>query len=288
MEDVLDTWPGTLIVVSHDRYLIERVTDQQYAVVGGRLRHLPGGVDEYLRAEGRRVGASCRTPRRPASGLSGAERRDLEKQVASLDRRMRRLAQETRADHDALADARPGRLRGPRGDRGPHPRPRGRARRPRARVARGRGAPRDRLTRPTAGRLRGPVDASTAVRRTARYRRSGCRSRLRRTCSHPDRPLENPPVRRRSSGTLGHPDARRPRCPPPQQHPQKPTEETHRAEAGDRPEAAAPLHRRRHPRHRRLRADRPGRGRGRRRRVAAVPHRLRGRDDHRVLLPGAR
>ncbi len=49
MEDLLDSWPGTLLVVSHDRYLIERVTDQQYAVTGGRMRHLPGGVDEYLR-----------------------------------------------------------------------------------------------------------------------------------------------------------------------------------------------------------------------------------------------
>src|SRR5690606_25928617 len=49
IEDLLDTWPGTLIVVSHDRYLIERVTDQQYAVIGGHLRHLPGGVEEYLR-----------------------------------------------------------------------------------------------------------------------------------------------------------------------------------------------------------------------------------------------
>ncbi len=49
MEDLLDTWPGTLLVVSHDRYLLERVTDQQYAVLGGHLRHLPGGVDEYMR-----------------------------------------------------------------------------------------------------------------------------------------------------------------------------------------------------------------------------------------------
>jgi len=48
-EDLLDSWPGTLIVVSHDRYLLERVTDQQYAILDGRLRHLPGGVDEYLR-----------------------------------------------------------------------------------------------------------------------------------------------------------------------------------------------------------------------------------------------
>src|SRR5690606_25736787 len=48
MEDLLDSWPGTLIVVSHDRFLLERVTDQQYAVWHGGLRHLPGGVDEYL------------------------------------------------------------------------------------------------------------------------------------------------------------------------------------------------------------------------------------------------
>jgi ATPase subunit of ABC transporter with duplicated ATPase domains len=101
MEDVLDTWPGTLIVVSHDRYLIERVTDQQYAVVGGRLRHLPGGVDEYLGledAESVVVPDSVR-----AAGLSGSERRDLEKLVGSLDRRMQRLTAATRADHDALA-----------------------------------------------------------------------------------------------------------------------------------------------------------------------------------------
>lgn len=48
MEDLLDTWPGTLIVVSHDRYLLERVTDQQFALIDGKIRHLPGGVDEYL------------------------------------------------------------------------------------------------------------------------------------------------------------------------------------------------------------------------------------------------
>ena len=48
-EDLLDSWPGTLIVVSHDRYLLERVTDQQYAILDGHLRHLPGGIDEYLR-----------------------------------------------------------------------------------------------------------------------------------------------------------------------------------------------------------------------------------------------
>ena len=49
LEDLLDAWPGTLVVVSHDRYLMERVTDEQFAVVDGGLRHLPGGVDEYVR-----------------------------------------------------------------------------------------------------------------------------------------------------------------------------------------------------------------------------------------------
>ena len=48
MEDLLDTWPGTLIVVSHDRYLLARVTDEQFALIGGKVRHLPGGVQDYL------------------------------------------------------------------------------------------------------------------------------------------------------------------------------------------------------------------------------------------------
>jgi ABC-type multidrug transport system ATPase subunit len=51
MEDLLDTWPGTLIVVSHDRYLLERVTDQQYAIINGDFRHMPGGIDQYLTLE---------------------------------------------------------------------------------------------------------------------------------------------------------------------------------------------------------------------------------------------
>lgn len=48
MEDVLDTWPGTLIVVSHDRYLLERVTDSQFALLNGKIRHLPSGVQDYI------------------------------------------------------------------------------------------------------------------------------------------------------------------------------------------------------------------------------------------------
>ncbi len=48
IEDLLDGWPGTLLLVTHDRYLMERVTDNQFAIIDGKLRHLPGGVEEYL------------------------------------------------------------------------------------------------------------------------------------------------------------------------------------------------------------------------------------------------
>lgn len=48
LEDVLDTWAGTLIMVTHDRHLMERVTDDQYALIGGKVVHCPRGVDEYL------------------------------------------------------------------------------------------------------------------------------------------------------------------------------------------------------------------------------------------------
>ena len=60
MEDLLDAFPGTLVVVSHDRYLLERVTDHQVALLGdGSLRALPGGVEEYLRI--REAGAAFAT-----------------------------------------------------------------------------------------------------------------------------------------------------------------------------------------------------------------------------------
>jgi len=116
LEDLLDSWPGTLIVVSHDRYFLERVTDQQYAILDGRLRHLPGGVDEYLRlragneagraaapaSAGREAGedASGSAP----SAFSGAERRAAEKELASLERRIERLHQQAADARTKLAD----------------------------------------------------------------------------------------------------------------------------------------------------------------------------------------
>lgn len=98
MEDLLDSWPGTLIVVSHDRYLLERVTDQQYAILGGKLRHVPGGVDEYLRLaqqQGHSQGAQpmqapseTEKKSQDASALNGAERRAAQKEVSAIERKL--------------------------------------------------------------------------------------------------------------------------------------------------------------------------------------------------------
>ncbi len=106
-EDLLDSWPGTLIVVSHDRYLLERVTDQQYAILDGRLRHLPGGVDEYLRLA-RQVGTerAAATAARPSESqqMSGAQLRAAHKEIAAIDRRLARLADQIATKHRELAE----------------------------------------------------------------------------------------------------------------------------------------------------------------------------------------
>lgn len=89
MEDLLDTWPGTLIVVSHDRYLLERVTDQQFALLGdGKLRHLPKGIEQFLQLRKAQPEAQAVVAAKPQSALSGAEKRNLEKESARLERAM--------------------------------------------------------------------------------------------------------------------------------------------------------------------------------------------------------
>jgi ATPase subunit of ABC transporter with duplicated ATPase domains len=104
LEDVLDSWPGTLIVVSHDRYLLERVTDNQYAVIGHHLRHLPGGVDEYLRLDAR-IAEPLAAPKpvAQATTLSGAEKHALDKEVKSLDRQIENQRLAITKLHDEFA-----------------------------------------------------------------------------------------------------------------------------------------------------------------------------------------
>jgi ATP-binding cassette subfamily F protein uup len=110
LEDLLDSWPGTLIVVSHDRYLMERITDQQYAVLDGSLRHLPGGVDEYVKLsrERRTASAGVGTFGVASTGngptLPASERRNLTKDLQAAERRMQRIADASKAIQAKMAE----------------------------------------------------------------------------------------------------------------------------------------------------------------------------------------
>ena len=105
LEQLLDEWPGTVIVVSHDRYFLERVTDDVYALLGdGRLRHLPGGVDEYLALVEMRknVAHTAAAPPRKVPAAT-ADVRAARKELTRLERRLEKLAAEETRLHDLLA-----------------------------------------------------------------------------------------------------------------------------------------------------------------------------------------
>ncbi len=108
VEDYLDTWPGTLIVVSHDRYFLERVTDVTYALLGdGSCVLLPGGVDEYL--ERRRTGGAGTTvaaPAAPAKNTSdAAAERARKKELARLESQLEKVEAEIAGLHQRMAEA---------------------------------------------------------------------------------------------------------------------------------------------------------------------------------------
>jgi ATP-binding cassette subfamily F protein uup len=113
LEDLLDGWPGTLIVVSHDRYLTERVCDTVVALFGdGKITHLPGGIEEYLRRRAA-TGTSTATPRAAdapspqptAQTVSAAEQRAARKEASRLERRMTQLTKQEAQLHEKLAAA---------------------------------------------------------------------------------------------------------------------------------------------------------------------------------------
>ena len=106
VEDVLDGWPGTLVVVSHDRYLLERVTDHQMALLGdGKLRGLPGGVDQYLELRGEALAASSTksAPAAVAAGPSESEKRDARKNLNRVERQLSKLAAAEAKVHTQMA-----------------------------------------------------------------------------------------------------------------------------------------------------------------------------------------
>lgn len=136
VENVLDTWPGTLILVSHDRYLMERVTDNQFALIGGKVVHVPRGVDEYLElldeykkegiagrlndgtagartsvgsSAGARTGVGGKADEldSPQSPLSAAQVRDIRKKLQSLERKMNTAQRKVDEAKEALKSVDP-------------------------------------------------------------------------------------------------------------------------------------------------------------------------------------
>ena len=106
IEELLDAWPGTLLLVTHDRFLMERVTDHQFALVDGHIRHLPRGVEEYLEMSARapKPVAHAKAPQPAAAGesakdaaagdgpqLSGGEIRELKKRMRSCENKTNTL-----------------------------------------------------------------------------------------------------------------------------------------------------------------------------------------------------
>ncbi len=110
LEDLLDSWPGTMIVVSHDRYLVERICDNIVALLGdGKITQLVGGIDEYL-ARLDQISAKAapitppKTERPQPIGPSAAERRTAQKDLGRIERRIDTLGKREAKINEELAD----------------------------------------------------------------------------------------------------------------------------------------------------------------------------------------
>jgi ABC transport system ATP-binding/permease protein len=115
LEDLMDGWPGSIVVVSHDRYFLERVTDHVLAIIDGQLAFLPGGIEEYLTLRERAAAAPGR--QKPAAGAgaepplprqgpsSAARQRAGQKELTRLERQIARLTDTEERLHAALAES---------------------------------------------------------------------------------------------------------------------------------------------------------------------------------------
>jgi ATP-binding cassette subfamily F protein uup len=105
LEDLLDSWPGSLVVVSHDRYFVERVTDHIVALTGGKLAYLAGGIPEYLDRRERERNAAAAAAR-PAAGRApspAARQRAGQKELGRLERRLATVTKQEAELAGALA-----------------------------------------------------------------------------------------------------------------------------------------------------------------------------------------
>ena len=103
LEDLLDGWPGSMIVVSHDRYFIERTTDTVQALLGDqRLRMLPGGIEEYLQ---RRLEQGEQTANEKSGRQRVGDTRAVKKEMSRIERQLEKLADKEASLHAGMADA---------------------------------------------------------------------------------------------------------------------------------------------------------------------------------------
>jgi ATP-binding cassette subfamily F protein uup len=104
LEDLLDGWPGTLVIASHDRYFVERVSDSVYAITAnGGLRHLPGGVEQYLEQRSKDRESRPSPPRQSVPARTGAVLRAARKEIRSLERALDKLEARETTLHDEIA-----------------------------------------------------------------------------------------------------------------------------------------------------------------------------------------
>jgi ATP-binding cassette subfamily F protein uup len=110
LEDLLDGWPGSMIVISHDRFFVERTTDKVYALLGdATLRMLPRGIDEYLERRHRmeEAAAAAATPaaaeRKPAAA-SAADARAAKKELQRIERQLDKISEREAKLHQQIAE----------------------------------------------------------------------------------------------------------------------------------------------------------------------------------------
>ncbi|MFF3289044.1 ABC-F family ATP-binding cassette domain-containing protein [Streptomyces sp. NPDC003023] len=109
LEDVLDGWPGSMVVISHDRFFIERTTDRTFALLGdGALRMLPRGIDEYLERRAAMVEAAVPAPPPAQAGAvkekSAADARAAKKELQRIERQLDKVSERETKLHAQIAE----------------------------------------------------------------------------------------------------------------------------------------------------------------------------------------
>jgi ATP-binding cassette subfamily F protein uup len=104
LEDLLDGWPGTLVIASHDRYFVERVSDSVYAITDdGGVRHLPGGVEQYLQRDAAVGQSQARSPSQSTGATPGALLRATRKEIRRIETALKQVQMRETSLHDAIA-----------------------------------------------------------------------------------------------------------------------------------------------------------------------------------------